>query len=222
MNATTEDAMTEQATTVAAPPAQTSRQWWAAVRGDPARLNAWLLDQLRGEATAAARIRALRDQFAVPVTHASAAQGQHATSQGAAADHNHAARVLTVIAEQEERHASWVADLLRARGVDPVVVEKPARYWQACHLDEIADLETGCAVGAWAERMRLERIDVIAAAGDHGADIDDIADIVAVFQRILPEERFHERAFSDLAGAVALHATRDAHELGRRALGLHP
>lgn len=211
--------MTEQATTTtmttptqtAQTSAQTSRQWWAAVRRDPARLNAWLLDQFRGEATAATRIRLLRDHFANDRAHAAAA------------------RVLTIIADQEAQHASWVADLLRARSIEPVVLEKPARYWEACHLEEIADLEAGCAVGAWAERMRLERIEVIAAddgaddGADEGADEgDDVADIRDVFRRILPEERFHERAFSALAGTTALHAAKDAHELGRRALGLHP
>ena len=46
-------------------------------------------------------------------------------------------------------------------------------------LAAIEDLETGCAVGAHAERMRLERIEVI--AGDPEAP----ADIRAVFARIL-------------------------------------
>lgn len=203
-------------TTTAAGHAQTSEQWWAAVRSDPAKLNVWLLDQFRGEATAATRIRLLRDQFATPAVPTPA--GQH----GASAQRSHAARVLTVIADQEAQHAAWVAGLLWARGIEAVVVDKVARYWTACHLDEIADLETGCAVGAWAERMRLERIEVIAASADEGEDATDIADIVAVFRRILPEERFHERAFRALAGEVALRATKDAHELGRRALGLHP
>ncbi|HEX5751731.1 MAG TPA: hypothetical protein VFZ09_36265 [Archangium sp.] len=35
-------------------------------------------------------------------------------------------------------------------------------------------------------------------------------------------QRFYERAFRFLAGAKALESTRDAHELGRTALGLSP
>lgn len=37
-----------------------------------------------------------------------------------------------------------------------------------------------------------------------------------LFLRILPEERFHERAFRDLAGPEAMRV----HEVGQRALGL--
>ncbi|WP_438044486.1 hypothetical protein [Sorangium sp. So ce128] len=83
-------------------------------------------------------------------------------------------------------------------------------------LDVVRDLETGRAVGAHSERMRLERIEVIAA--DPAAP----PDVRAVFERILPEERFHARAFAELAGAEALAATQGAHDLGRRALGLAP
>ncbi len=173
----------------------TPARWWARTKRDPARLMAWLFDQYRGEATAAERIEALRDQ------HAGGSP--------------RARRVLTIIAEQERTHARWVGELLRARGHAPTVREKPTRYWDG-PLAAIRDLETGCAVGAHAERMRLERIEVI--AGDPEAP----ADIREVFARILPQERFHERAFRSLASARALEATRTQHELGRAALGLAP
>jgi rubrerythrin len=169
--------------------------WWQAVKSDPRALADWLLDQHRGEATAAGRIERLRDAFAAPGTRAH--------------------RVLTVIAAQERRHAGWVAALLEARGIAAVVEDTAERYWPQV-LAGIADLASGCAVGAHAERMRLERIEAI--AGDASAP----ADIRAVFARILPEERFHERAFSRLAGPAALAAAQDAHELGRAALGLAP
>jgi len=174
---------------------KTSEQWWKETKADPNRLRAWLFDQYRGEATAVGRIEGLRDRFA--------------------GDDRRASRILTVIAEQEKKHAGWVAELLRARGIEPRVEDKPSRYWKN-PLAAIADLETGCAVGAHAERMRLERIEAIAA--DEGAP----ADVREVFRRILPEERFHERAFRRLAGASALEATREAHALGREALGLEP
>ena len=92
---------------------------------------------------------------------------------------------------------------------------KAARYWPALR-DAIADLETGCAVGAHAERMRLHRIEAIVA------DPDSPADVRACFQRILPEERFHARAFASLAGSAAMVRTAGAHERGLHALGLIP
>ncbi len=173
----------------------TSREWWAAVKASPARLNAWLRDQYRGEATAAERIRMLRDAFA--------------------GSSPRAARILTIIAEQEAAHGAWVAGLLRARGLAVTVDATPARYWKHT-LAAVADLETGCAVGAHAERMRLERIEEIVR------DETAPADIRAVFARILPQERFHERAFRKLAGSAAMAKTAGAHALGRGALGLTP
>lgn len=170
-----------------------SRTWWEVVKRDPEAFGAWLLDQYRGEATAAGRIEMLRDAYAEPGSRAH--------------------RILGVIAAQERRHAVWVGDLLTARGVQPRIGAKRERYWKET-LGAIRDLETGCAVGAHSERMRLERIEVIAA------DPEAPADVRAVFQRILPEERFHARAFAELAGDEALAAMRGAHELGRRALGL--
>lgn len=175
------------------PQARTSRAWWGHVRRDPAALLRWLVRQYRGEVTAAARIELLRDTHARPGSRA--------------------ARVLTRIASDERRHARWVGELLTTRGQPLDVCAEPDRYWEA-PLAGIRDLETGCAVGAHAEAMRLERIEVICA------DETAPADIRAVFRRILPEERVHAAAFAQLASAEALEATRGAHELGRRALGL--
>lgn len=45
-------------------------------------------------------------------------------------------------------------------------------------------------------------------------------DIRAAFARVLPQERFHARAFASLATSEALARTKDAHALGRLALGL--
>lgn len=171
-----------------------SAAWWEGIRGDPERLVAWLYAQYRGEVTAAGRIERLRDE------HAPVGSRAH--------------RLLTTIAAQERDHAEWVAELLRARGLAPELRgEAEGRYWRA-PLAAIVDLETGCAIGAHAERMRLARIEAI--AGDPSAP----ADIRAVFARILPQERFHERAFRSLATPASLARTRDAHELGVRLLGL--
>lgn len=173
---------------------RSSAAWWAATRDAPARLMDWLFDQYRGEVTAADRILRLRDAHAAPGSRAF--------------------RLLTVIAGQERDHAEWVAALLRARGLAPEVCGAPEeRYWKRT-LPGIADLETGCAVGAHAEKMRLARIEAI--ADDPAAP----ADIRAVFAKILPQERFHERAFRSLATPESLERTREAHELGRLALGL--
>lgn len=174
---------------------EASARWWARIRQDEAALNAWLYDQYRGEATAADRILALRDLYAAPETRAH--------------------KLLTVIAAQERTHAGWVGELLAARGLPVTVQEKKERYWPTA-LAAISDLESGAAVGAHAERMRLSRIAVLAA--DPAAP----ADVRAVFQRILPQERFHERAFRSLAGTRALQLTASAHDLGRQALGLLP
>lgn len=174
---------------------KTSQMWWAEVKRNPEHLQQWLLDQYRGEATAAERIDLLRRRFTQPGTRA--------------------ARVLRVIAEQERLHAGWVAALLVARGIPVEVEQVRSRYWELT-LGGIEDLETGAAIGAHAERMRLERIEAIAA------DEDAPADIRSVFARILPQERFHERAFRSLATEGTLAATAGAHQRGREALGLVP
>jgi tRNA isopentenyl-2-thiomethyl-A-37 hydroxylase MiaE len=170
-----------------------STEWWARIRNDATRLTAWLYDQYRGEVTAAARIEALRDRFA---------------ERG-----SRAYRVLTVIARQEREHASWVGELLAARGLRVEVQAKADRYWRAV-VPGIEDLATGAAVGAHAETMRLERIEAIAA------DPTAPADIRAVFAKILPQERFHAKAFTSLATPEAMARTANAHALGRIALGL--
>ena len=172
---------------------KTSADWWAETRDNPERLVDWLYDQYRGEMTAAERILALRDRFAEPGSRAS--------------------RVLSVIAEQESMHASWVGELLAARGLAVEVHTEPDRYWRAV-LPGLRDLATGAAIGAHAERMRLERIETIAADSDAPADIRD------VFARILGQERFHARAFAAMATPEALARTAGAHALGRSVLGL--
>lgn len=172
--------------------------WWERTRDDPAELTRWLRAQHLGEITASARILALRDRFAAPGSEA--------------------ARLLTIIAGQEDRHGRWVGELLLSRGVAPIAVApgpRPGeqRYW-AQTLPGVTDLATGAAVGAHAERMRLWRLVAIAA------DPQAPADIRAVFGRIVPEERFHERAFRQLASEEALAATAHDHQRGLLVLGL--
>jgi hypothetical protein len=170
-----------------------SATWWQRVRDNPQALLDWLYDQYRGERGAGGRIERFAELYTSPASRAH--------------------RILSKIAAQERNHAAWIADLLRARGVIPEVRPARERYWGKT-LPGIRDLASGAAVGAHAERMRLLRIEVI--ANDPVAP----ADVRAVFLRILPQERFHERAFRALAGADALAATASAHTLGAQALGL--
>jgi rubrerythrin len=174
---------------------KTSEAWWQETKASEHLINDWLFKQWRGEVTAASRIVRFAEQFATD---------------------GHAVKVLDAIAEQERTHASWIEGLLVARGllVDAKVVEHAEkRYWQET-LPGITDFETGAAVAAHAEGMRLARIRVI--AGDETAP----SDIRTVFERILKDEEWHERAFSELSSSAALEATKASHEAGMVALGL--
>ncbi len=171
---------------------RTSLNWWEHMLVTPDAFTGWLQDQYHGEVTAASRIRTFAATFAT--------------------DRRHQV-VLELIAKQEELHAAWVADLLLARGVEPVVLEKVERYWEET-LPGIVDFTSGAAVASHAERMRLERIRVIC---EHPSSPDDVRQ---VFQKILPQEEFHERAFALMAGSEALTETAGAHEKGLEALGL--
>lgn len=176
---------------------RTSEQWWVAVKADPELLMEWLKKQYHGEKTAAVRLTVFMEGYAQPA--------------GASPQ---TLDILKTIIEQEETHAHWVAQLLQNRGEDPTLLTgKYERYWEHT-LPGIDSFETGCAVAAHAEAMRLDRIRVIVQ------DPHSPADIREVFSKILPQEEFHERAFSKMAGEDALLRTQDAHDLGMIALGL--
>ena len=70
---------------------KTSQEWWNETKQDDAKLDRWLLSQYHGEVSAAQKIKLLRDQFAQ--------------------DNKRAARLLSIIAAQEELHARWVLSL---------------------------------------------------------------------------------------------------------------
>ena len=57
-----------------------------------------------------------------------------------------------------ELDRSVAIKLLRARGAKPVVLDKDERYWRET-LDGIDSFESGAAVAAHAEEMRLARIE---------------------------------------------------------------
>lgn len=171
---------------------KTTAQWWTETKNNPELLMDWLKDQYHGEATAATRIRDFSNQFATTDLRK---------------------EILECIAIQEERHAGWVGDLLKARGCEPALLIKPERYWDQT-LPEIDSFESGCAVAAHAEAMRLERIECICYDSDAPADIRE------VFMKIFPEEKFHARAFRNLTTYDAMQKTDEAHVKGLEAIGL--
>lgn len=177
---------------------QSSEQWWAKTRDDDQALMSWLRRQYHGEAMAAQRLEAFVARY------------------GEQAKRPQWLKTVATIIEQEREHARWIGALLEARGESPRVLEgHQERYWEQA-LEGLESWETGCAIAAHAERMRLERIRVIAA------DADAPADIREVFAKILPEEEFHERAFGALTSEQALELTQGQHERGAQALGLEP
>lgn len=175
---------------------KSSIEWWDEVKQDEGKLNEWLVKQWRGEVTAAMRIKRFSEQYA---------DGNRRVQ-----------RILAEIAKQENTHAQWVGELLTRRGIlvdDEVIQQAEQRYWKET-LPGITSLETGAAVAAQAESMRLERIRAIAN------DVNAPTDIRLVFQAILKDEEWHESAFTQLASDEAFAATKGNHELGRIALGL--
>lgn len=171
---------------------KTSKQWWSEVKSDEAKLIEWLKKQYHGEMTASDRI----EQF----VYARCTDTRHAAT-------------LKTIAGQEKLHALWVGGLLTMRGVEPALLPTNTRYW-----DEVEgaaqSFESAAAVAALAERMRLQRIKVIAE------DPDAPEDIRAVFAKILPQEIWHEQAFREMTTETALTEVRAAHERGVDSIGL--
>ncbi len=171
----------------------TPEQWWTRIKTDEDAFIDWMRRQYHGEVGASGRIRAFADLFAEGGPHEA---------------------TLRRIADEEEQHAAWFAGLLRARGIEPVVLDAhDERYWNQT-LPGIDSFETGAAVAAHAEEMRLARIRVIAADADAPGDVRD------VLGRILEDEVGHAEAFRAMTTDEAYAATSDAHALGLEALGL--
>lgn len=171
-----------------------SKKWWNLVKNDSKKLNDWLIKQYRGEITAADRIIKFAETYA---------------------PNKKSLAVLNVIAKQEKKHAKWVLELLKNRNIIPNIENAEDRYWKET-LPEIESFEIGAAIGAHAEKMRLERIRVI--SGDETAP----KDIRNTFKKILKDEIFHEKIFKSLTTIKALNETKNAHEQGLKVLGLEP
>ncbi len=171
---------------------KTTTQWIAEVKTNPAKLTQWLERQYVGEKLAADRIQEL-------------ANTQQNTRYG---------KVLERIANDEQQHASWVAELLQARGIElPVPSIEGTRYWEPI-LDHLHTFDEIAGAGHHAETMRLLRITELA----NDPEID--ADIRNVFARILPDEEFHAKAFAAMSNEDAIESTRELHHRGLNMLGL--
>jgi rubrerythrin len=173
----------------------TTAQWWEKVSNNDALMVDWLQKQYHGEITAAQRIRELLDRFQLDGIEA---------------------KLITLIAEDEENHAEWVKGLLTSRGITAeVLAGKQERYWETVQPDQVKTFEEICAIGHLAETMRLDRIRLLASD-------DRFSDIAEVFQRILPDEIFHAKAFKSLTTPGHIEQARFKHEEGKRQLGLEP
>lgn len=172
---------------------KTPQEWWDGIKDSPGAIVDWLKDQYHGELTAHRRIHDFIVNFP---------PGDEKLK-----------KQLTIIADQEQTHASWIADLLLDRNEVATALIKTERYWDKT-LPGIDSFESGAATAAHAEKMRLERIKVLCA--DPKVDTD----IRNVFLQILPQEEFHERAFREMAGDKAMAEALDRHRDGLVALNL--
>lgn len=174
---------------------RTSQEWYDSIKNDPEKIIKWLKDQYHGEVTAAERIRSLILCYNPP------------------GDQTKWKDTVETIAKQEELHAEWVGELLRNRGVEPEKLVKDERYWDNT-IKQITDWDSGCAVAAHAEKMRLDRIEVICK------DPATPMDISGVFHIIMKQEIFHEKAFREFSTDDAMQRTLEGHLAGLNELGL--
>lgn len=175
---------------------KTTEQWWNEVSNDPEKMIEWLKDQYYGEQTAAARVRDLLEKYP---------------------DIEDTERELvTMIADDEAKHAEWVKQLLINRGIPESNFTRSktgARYWSKTLVDDSITFSQMCAIGHHAEVMRLERIELLA---------EDVRfnDIAETFALILKDELFHAKAFKVMSTPEDIEAARGNHEAGKEALGL--
>jgi len=174
---------------------RTSAEWWQAIKEDPAKLEDWLIKQLRGEITAVGRLEEFCTHF-VPTGHKWL-------------------KTLRLIQNQERQHAAWVKSLLENRNFSTIILDTTQRYWEQM-LPQVKSFESAAAVSSYAETMRLERIRLIAEDDEAPKDIQE------VFKLVLPQEIFHSKAFRVMAGEEAMREVYEAHQKGLDAIGLIP
>jgi len=172
---------------------RTSTEWWAETKADPEKIINWLKNQYHGEAVASERIR----KFILPTM-----DGKYQF-------------MVERIADDEEKHASWVGELLATRGITPAILQKEERYWKEVITEDFtSDGNYAAAVAAHAEEMRLERITVIMN------DEEAPADIKKCFTNIYKDELFHAKGFKLIAGDTYYNQASAQHAKGLEALGL--
>lgn len=172
---------------------KTSQEWWNETKASEALINNWLKNQYHGEAVAAERIR----KFILPNL-----EGKYQF-------------MVERIANDEDRHSEWIAQLLHSRGITPEILQKEERYWKCVMTEDFGtDGNYAAAVAAHAEEMRLERITVIMNDEFAPKDIRD------VFTNIYKDELFHAKGFKLIAGDDYYNQASENHAKGLEALGL--
>ena len=172
---------------------KTSQEWWDETKTSPEKMVHWLKNQYHGEAVASERIR----KYILPHM-----DGKYEF-------------MVERIADDEEKHAQWIGELLEARGITPEILVKEERYWKEVMTEDFTENGNyAAAVAAHAEEMRLERISVI--MNDLTAD----EDIVKTFKNIYKDELFHAKGFKLIAGDEYYNLTSEKHAKGLEVLGL--
>lgn len=172
---------------------KTSQQWWNETKASSEKINNWLKNQYHGEAVAAERIR----KYILPNM-----TGKYEF-------------MVEKIANDEDRHAMWIAKLLLNRGIQPELLQKEERYWKEVMTEDFkSDGNYAAAVAAHAEEMRLERIKVIMADDSASTDIQN------TFKDIYHDELFHAKAFKLIAGDEYYNKASANHAKGLESLGL--
>lgn len=123
--------------------------------------------------------------------------------------------IVAMIASDEYVHGTYVAETLRARGIEPPTSWPPApeRYWDAI-FKGVVDFETACAAAAFGEMLALNRFRVLIAHPRTPSDVEALA------RRIKPDEERHARDLRAIAGKRGMDRIRPFHRVGMVALGL--
>lgn len=171
---------------------QTTERWWKEVSSDSKKMIKWLKKQYHGELTAEHRIRSLITLYNLE---------------------DKSAKLISTIADDEAVHAELIEGLLLDRDVEPESLVHQERYRDIVLPVKDASFEYMCAVGYYAETMRLDRIRLLATE-------PKFKDIANTFYRILPDEIFHSKVFKFLSDDASLVEVGNNHRMSVNALGL--
>lgn len=175
---------------------RTSDQWWEEVKSNPAMLKEWLVRQYVGEMAAVNLLSDVLIKFG----------GEMIEDEW-----NNVYKVML----QEAKHARWVKELLAKRNISiPIGLDATRRYWEEV-IPNVSELDDAAHAAHNAEHMRLHRIRTIAKEKDVS-----FSDIQNVFERILPDEEWHEKVFSELCRTDKNLKMDVAHNKGLKALAL--